>query len=71
MNTVYGFEIFLLSILAPILVLVIYFPTRELTNSTLGPLFSSFITAVSFQVMIGTYAGFYSTWIALISVTSQ
>ena len=63
---VYAFEIILPSILAPSLVLIIYFLTKEITRNDVVSLFASFITAVSFQVTIGIYAGFYATWIALI-----
>ena len=65
-DTIFGFEILLPAILAPVLVLVTYFLTRELTGSTLPAIFSAFVTAVSFQVMIGVYAGFYATWIAIV-----
>src|SRR5919198_919950 len=47
-------------ILAPLLVLVVYFLTRELTSDDVTSLFASFLTAVSFQVLIGIYAGFYA-----------
>jgi Dolichyl-phosphate-mannose-protein mannosyltransferase len=65
-DTVIGFEIILPAFLAPLLVLTIYFLTKEITSNTTAALFSSLITAVSFHVMIGMYAGFYATWIALI-----
>ncbi|MEP0825288.1 MAG: hypothetical protein HRF40_07375, partial [Nitrososphaera sp.] len=53
-------------ILGPALVLAIYFLTRELTSNTVTSLFAAFLTAISFQTMIGIYAGFYSNWLALI-----
>jgi hypothetical protein len=54
-------------ILGPVLVLVIYFLTRELTsNNDKISLLASFLTAVSFQTLIGIYAGFYANWFALI-----
>jgi hypothetical protein len=53
-------------VLGPPLVLVVYFLTRELTSSDLASIAASFITAVSFQTLIGIYAGFYSNWFALI-----
>jgi hypothetical protein len=65
-DTVSAFEIVLPALLAPLLVLIVYFLTKELTDNTTAAFFSSFITAVSFQVMIGMYAGFYAAWIALI-----
>ena len=65
-DTVYAFEIILPALLAPGLVVIMYFLTKELTDNSVASFFSSFITAISFQVMIGMYAGFYATWIALI-----
>jgi hypothetical protein len=53
-------------ILGPALVLAVYFLTRELTSNETASLFASFLTATSFQVSIGIYAGFYANWFALI-----
>jgi hypothetical protein len=53
-------------ILGPALVLVIYFLTRQLTLDDTASLFSSFLTAISFQPLIGIYAGIYANWFALI-----
>ena len=53
-------------ILAPALVFVVYLLTRELTSNEVTSLFASFLTAVSFQTLIGIYAGFYSNWFAII-----
>jgi hypothetical protein len=53
-------------ILGPALVLVIYFLARELTRDDTASLFASFMTAVSFHVLVGLYAGFYANWLALI-----
>jgi hypothetical protein len=53
-------------ILGPALVLVVYFLTRELTSNEVSALFASFLTAVSFQMLVGIYAGFYANWLALI-----
>ena len=53
-------------ILGPALVLVVYFLTRELTSNERSSLFASFLTAVSFQMLIGIYAGFYANWLAII-----
>jgi hypothetical protein len=53
-------------ILGPALVLVIYFLTRQLTSNDTASLFSSFLTAISFQPLIGIYAGIYANWFALI-----
>ncbi len=53
-------------ILGPALVLVVYFLTRELTSNDITSLMASFLTAVSFHLLIGIYAGFYANWLALI-----
>jgi hypothetical protein len=53
-------------IFGPALVLVVYFLTRELTSNDVSSLFASFLTAVSFQMLIGIYAGFYANWLALV-----
>jgi hypothetical protein len=53
-------------LLGPPLVLVVYFLSRELTSNDLASISAAFITAVSFQTLIGIYAGFYSNWFALI-----
>lgn len=50
----------------PALVMVIYFFTKELTTNDAVSLFAAFLTAISFQTLIGIYAGFYANWIALI-----
>jgi hypothetical protein len=53
-------------ILGPALILVIYFLTRELTSNDITSLIASFLTAISFHMLIGIYAGFYANWFALI-----
>ena len=53
-------------ILGPALVLAVYFLTRELTSNDVTSLISSFLTAISFHILIGIYAGFYANWFALI-----
>jgi hypothetical protein len=53
-------------ILGPLLVLAIYFLTRELTSNDTISLLASFLTPISFHSLIGIYAGFYANWIALI-----
>jgi hypothetical protein len=54
-------------ILGPILVLVVYFLTRELiSKDDTTPLLASFLTAISFQTLGGIYAGYYANWLALI-----
>ena len=52
--------------LGPLLVLVIYFLTLELTSNHKASLFASFLSAISFQTIIGIYAGYYANWISLI-----
>lgn len=54
-------------ILSPALVFVVYFLTREIvaTNDKI-PLMAAFLTAISFHVLIGIYAGFYANWLALV-----
>ena len=53
-------------ILGPALIFITYLLTRELTSNELTSLFAAFLTSVSFQTLIGIYAGFYSNWFALI-----
>src|SRR2546422_2142386 len=53
-------------ILGPALVLAVFFLTRELTSNDTTSLLASFLTAVSFQSLIGIYAGLYANWVALI-----
>jgi len=53
-------------ILAPSLSISIYFLTRELTRNDGVAILAAFMTAVSFQVIIGIYAAFYANWISLI-----
>jgi hypothetical protein len=53
--------------LGPALVLVVYFLTRAMIpNNNSIPILASFLTAISFQTLIGIYAGFYANWFALI-----
>ena len=53
-------------ILSPILTLVVYFLTREITNNLKISLLITFFSTLSFQVLIGIYAGFYANWLGLI-----
>jgi hypothetical protein len=53
-------------ILGPLLVLVVFFLTRELTSNEKQALLASFLTSISFQVTVGIYAGFYANWFGLI-----
>src|SRR5690606_30103990 len=54
-------------ILAPSLVIVSYFLTRELTRNDNTSLLAAFLTSISFHILIGIYAGFYANWLALIA----
>ncbi|MGH9975149.1 MAG: hypothetical protein ACRD8Z_04850, partial [Nitrososphaeraceae archaeon] len=54
------------AILASSLVLVIFFLTMELTGNPHLSLISSFLTVFSFQVLGGTYSGYYANWVGLI-----
>ena len=51
---------------APLLVIVTFFLTRELTSNDRISVLASFISAISFQTLTGIYSGFYANWIALI-----
>ena len=53
-------------ILGPALVLAVYFLTRQLTSNDIASLLSAFITSISFQTLVGIYAGSYANWLALI-----
>jgi hypothetical protein len=53
-------------ILGPLLILAVYFLTRELTSSDITSILAAFLTSISFQVLIGIYAGFYANLLALI-----
>lgn len=53
-------------ILGPLLVLAVFFLTRELTSNEKQALLASFLTSISFQVTVGIYTGFYANWFALI-----
>ena len=53
-------------LLAPALVLVVFFLTRELTSNDTTSLLASFLTALSFHTLIGLYSGIYANWFALI-----
>jgi hypothetical protein len=53
-------------ILGPALILVVYFLTRQLVSNETISLLASFLSTVSFQILIGIYTGFYANWLALI-----
>ena len=53
-------------ILSPVLVLTVFFLTREITSNDTVSLLASFLTAISFQPLVGIYSGIYANWLALI-----
>ena len=53
-------------ILGPALVFATYFLTRELTSNDTTSLLAAFLTAVSYHILIGIFAGYYANWFALI-----
>lgn len=53
-------------LLAPMLVISVFFLTRQLTSNYTTPFLAAFLTAISSQVLIGIFAGFYANWVALI-----
>ena len=53
-------------LLAPALVIVTYFFTRQLTSNDTTSLLAAFLTAVSFHTVGGIYAGLYANWFALV-----
>jgi hypothetical protein len=69
-DLLHNFEYIIPAIFGPVLVLVVYFLTRQLVAgqpfNDVAPLLAAFLTAISFQILIGIYAGFYANWLALI-----
>ncbi len=55
-------------VLAPLLVISIYIVTMELTSNHFTAIMSSFMTAISFHVLVGIYGGLYANWFTLIFV---
>lgn len=53
-------------VLAPLLVIVTFFLTRELTSNDKISIIASLLTPLSFQFLVGTYSGIYANWLALI-----
>lgn len=54
------------TILAPLLILVTFFLTRQLTANDKIAIVASVLSAISFQTLIGIYSGFYANWLALV-----
>lgn len=52
--------------LAPLLIILTFFLTTEITRNRHVALISAFIAVFGFQNLIAIYAGFYANWIALI-----
>ena len=53
-------------LLAPSLIITIFFLTRELTSNEKVSIFAAFLTSVSFNVLIGVYGGYYANWLGLV-----
>lgn len=53
-------------LLAPLLVLATFFMAKQMTLNNRISILAAFMTAVSFQVLVGIYAGYYANWFALI-----
>ena len=53
-------------LLSPLLALVTFFFTRQITSNDKISILASFLSAVSFQTLTGIYSGFYANWLALI-----
>ncbi len=54
------------TLFAPLLALVTFFLTRELTENDKIAIVAAILSALSFQTLIGIYSGFYANWIALL-----
>jgi hypothetical protein len=60
-------EIIIPILLSTVLILVTYFLALEITKKNEKvALLAAFLTSISFQTLIGIYAGFYANWFALI-----
>jgi hypothetical protein len=51
---------------APLLVMVTFFLSRHLTANDKISIIASFLSAISFQTLVGIYSGFYANWLALV-----
>ena len=54
------------ALFAPLLALVTFFLTRELTGNDKISIVASLLSAISFQTLIDIYSGYYANWLALI-----
>lgn len=52
--------------LSPLLILATFFLTRQLTSNDRISIIAAFLTAISFQALVGIYSGFYANWLALV-----
>lgn len=66
LSTVDIIEYVLPIVLTPSLAVVVFFLARQITCNDSVALISSLITAMSPQILVGIYAGFYANWLALI-----
>ena len=53
-------------ILTPLLILGSFFLARQLTANDKISVLTAFLSAISFQTVIGIYSGYYANWFALI-----
>jgi hypothetical protein len=53
-------------VLGPLLIVCIFFLTRELTSNITVSLISCFLTVTAFHLLVGMYGGFYANWFSLI-----
>lgn len=51
---------------APLLVIVTFLLTRQITLKDKISILAAFVSAISFQTIIGIYSGFYANWLGLI-----
>jgi hypothetical protein len=52
--------------LTPLLVIGMFILTRQLTSNDSIAILAAFLSAISFQTLIGIYSGFYGNWLAII-----
>jgi hypothetical protein len=65
-NITVTLEIIMPIILAPSLVIAVFYLTKELMSNDKIAMFAALLTSMSFQILAGTYSGYYSNWSALI-----
>ena len=52
-------------VLTPLLIIIMFFLAREITSNDKICILASFLTAISFQTLVGIYSGSYAGWLAL------